>query len=60
MQDVAKAGFGAHINYGPGEMSRGDSWLVTPTGRQIKLEPHRLTFLSTFADSSIFDKPWGS
>ena len=52
------AGFGAHINFGRGEMTRADSWLTTPTGRIIKLESHRLTFLSTFNDSSLFDKPW--
>ena len=38
-------------------MTRDDSWLTTPTGHTIKLEPRRFTFLSTFNRSSFFDEP---
>ena len=47
-------GFEAHLHFGP---DNPDSWLVTPKGRRIELEPYRHVFHSTFYPPSVFDDP---
>ena len=46
---AAQQGFEAHLHFGPEYPA---SWLVTPTGKRIELEPFRHVFRSTFR------RPW--
>ena len=51
---MCQFGFGTHVNYTSSGADRGDSWIDTPHGQRIELQPYRLTFDFTFAPPSIF------